>query len=111
MVSNLRSRIRGAQSGAKGDHRELFAFDPAGNLLNPNQGGASGSMAQSSGGVGDGDRVHTNRLAVYQDLRFTYDVHGNTTQRLVGWHIEQLDHYSPENQIVAVTVKRYQDNA
>ena len=98
------SRIRGAQSGPKGDHRELFAFDPAGNLLNPNQGGA-----QSSGGVGDGAKVHTNRLAVYQDLRFTYDVHGNTTQRLVGWHTEQLYRYSPEHQIVAVTVKRYQD--
>jgi RHS repeat-associated protein len=100
------SRIRGAQSGAKGEHTELFAFDPAGNLLNPNQGGA-----QSSGGVGDRDVVRTNRIHVYQDLRFTYDVHGNVTERLIGWHTAQHYRYSPEHQLLEVTVTRYQEKS
>jgi RHS repeat-associated protein len=104
------SRIRGAQSGAlngtRGEHTELFAFDPAGNLLNPNQGGA-----QSSGGVGDRDVVRTNRIHVYQDLRFTYDVHGNVTERLIGWHTAQHYRYSPEHQLLEVTVTRYQEKS
>ncbi|WP_152643461.1 DUF6531 domain-containing protein [Paracidovorax citrulli] len=84
--------------------REAFAFDPAGNLLNPNRGGA-----QSSGGVGQRDVVPYNRLAVYQDLRFTYDLHGNTIERRIGWHTVQHYRYSPEHQIVEARVVRYRD--
>ena len=84
--------------------REAFAFDPAGNLLNPNRGGA-----QSSGGVGQRDVVPYNRLAVYQDLRFTYDLHGNTIERRIGWHTVQHYRYSPEHQIVEARVVRYRE--
>ncbi|AVT06835.1 hypothetical protein C7Y68_15350 [Paracidovorax avenae] len=100
-------RILAAQ---RGDHkqqateRETFAFDPAGNLLNPNRGGA-----QSSGGVGQREVVPYNRLAVYQDLRFTYDLHGNTIERRIGWHTVQHYRYSPEHQIVEARVVRYRE--
>ncbi|WP_375576372.1 DUF6531 domain-containing protein [Paracidovorax oryzae] len=102
-------RILAAQRG--GDHkqqateRETFAFDPAGNLLNPNR----GAGPQASGGVGQRDVVPHNRLAVYQDLRFAYDLHGNVTERRIGWHTVQHYRYSPEHQIVEARVVRYRD--
>ncbi|AVS99781.1 hypothetical protein C7Y68_15345 [Paracidovorax avenae] len=62
-----------------------------------------------SGGVGQRDVVPHNRLAVYQDLRFTYDLHGNVTERRIGWHTVQHYRYSPEHQIVEARVVRYRD--
>jgi RHS repeat-associated protein len=85
--------------------QETFSFDPAGNLLNPNRGSDLGSAGTSS----DRDRVTTNRLAVYQDLRFQYDLHGNIVERRIGWHTVQRYCYSPEHQIVESTVTRYHD--
>nr|WP_234384313.1 RHS repeat-associated core domain-containing protein [Paracidovorax avenae] len=101
-------RILAAQ---RGDHkqqateRETFAFDPAGNLLNPNR----GAGPQASGGVGQRDVVPHNRLTVYQDLRFAYDLHGNVTERRIGWHTVQHYRYSLEHQIVEARVVRYRD--
>ncbi|RAR71619.1 YD repeat-containing protein, partial [Paracidovorax anthurii] len=103
-------RILAAQRSSTGKgqqpvERESFAFDPASNLLNPNRGGD-----QSSGGVsGERERVTTNRLTVYQDLRFAYDLHGNITERRIGWHTVQRYRYSPEHQIVEARVIRYRD--
>ncbi|GKT19639.1 DUF6531 domain-containing protein [Acidovorax sp. SUPP2522] len=97
-----RSTTQGTQQG---EDREQFTFDPAGNLLNPNRGGE-----QSAGGVShEREKVPTNRLTVYQDLRFTYDLHGNVVQRLVGWHTVQNYRYSAEHQIVEATVTRYRE--
>ncbi|GKS85273.1 hypothetical protein AVMA1855_13995 [Acidovorax sp. SUPP1855] len=94
-----------AQGTQQGEEREQFTFDPAGNLLNPNRGGE-----QSAGGVShEREKVPTNRLTVYQDLRFTYDLHGNVVQRLVGWHTVQNYRYSAEHQIVEATVTRYRE--
>ncbi|WCM86863.1 DUF6531 domain-containing protein [Acidovorax sp. NCPPB 3576] len=94
-----------AQGTQQGEDREQFTFDPAGNLLNPNRGGE-----QSAGGVShEREKVPTNRLTVYQDLRFTYDLHGNVVQRLVGWHTVQNFRYSAEHQIVEATVTRYRE--
>ncbi|WP_225980180.1 RHS repeat domain-containing protein [Paracidovorax avenae] len=84
---------------------QAIAFDPAGNLLNPNR----GAGAQASGGVGQRDVVPHNRLTVYQDLRFAYDLHGNVTERRIGWHTVQHYRYSPEHQIVETRVVRYRD--
>ncbi|AVT13386.1 hypothetical protein C8235_11195 [Paracidovorax avenae] len=101
-------RILAAQRGdgkQQATERETFAFDPAGNLLNPNRG--AGPLA--SGGVGQRDVVPHNRLAVYQDLRFAYDLHGNVTERRIGWHTVQHYRYSPEHQIVETRVVRYRD--
>ncbi|WCM87178.1 RHS repeat domain-containing protein [Acidovorax sp. NCPPB 3576] len=76
-------RILAALPGA-GSHqpRELFAFDPAGNLLD-DHGGRVGrqTTADGSGGLGV---VGDNRLRFYQDLHFEYDVHGNVTKRTRG---------------------------
>ncbi|WP_284407511.1 RHS repeat-associated core domain-containing protein, partial [Acidovorax sp. SUPP3434] len=76
-------RILAALPGA-GSHqpRELFAFDPAGNLLDGNEaqvGRHNSSEARAGLGV-----VRDNRLRFYQDLHFEYDVHGNVTKRTRG---------------------------
>ncbi|MFG0608218.1 MULTISPECIES: hypothetical protein [Delftia] len=78
-----------------GRNLETFAFDPAGNLLNPNRGGDLSSGGTSN----EREQVPTNRLAVYQDLRFQYDLHGNIVERRIGWHTVQRFRYSAEHQI------------
>ncbi|WP_284415750.1 RHS repeat-associated core domain-containing protein, partial [Acidovorax sp. SUPP3334] len=76
-------RILAALPGA-GSHqpRELFAFDPAGNLLDGSEaqvGRHHSSEARTGLGV-----VGDNRLRFYQDLHFEYDVHGNVIKRTRG---------------------------
>lgn len=34
----------------------------------------------------------SHRIAVYEDLRFAYDVHGNITEPRIGWHTRRLPH-------------------
>ncbi|WP_447915663.1 RHS repeat domain-containing protein [Delftia acidovorans] len=51
----------------------------------------------------------TNRLTVYQDLRFQYDLHGNIVERRIGWHTVQRFRYSAEHQMLESTVTRYLD--
>jgi RHS repeat-associated protein len=58
--------------------RELFAFDPAGNLLDTATAPNGQPVDTTLGVVGD------NRLRFYQDLHFEYDVHGNVTKRTRG---------------------------
>ncbi|GKT27071.1 RHS repeat-associated core domain-containing protein [Acidovorax sp. SUPP3334] len=76
-------RILAALPGT-GSHqpRELFAFDPAGNLLDGSEaqvGRHHSSEARTGLGV-----VGDNRLRFYQDMHFEYDVHGNVTKRTRG---------------------------
>ncbi|GKS74443.1 DUF6531 domain-containing protein [Acidovorax sp. SUPP950] len=76
-------RILAALPGA-GSHqpRELFAFDPAGNLLDGGEaqvGRQNAANGRTSLGV-----VGDNRLRFYQDLHFEYDLHGNVTKRTRG---------------------------
>ncbi len=78
---------------AKGRIEEFFAFDPAGNLL-PER---SGAQAPVSG----------NRLKVWQDLRFEYDVHGNVTRRRKGAHEEAHYRWTAEHQLAEATVTRH----
>ncbi|WP_454708808.1 RHS repeat-associated core domain-containing protein [Delftia acidovorans] len=104
-------RILAAQKNAAGGsptsgrNLETFAFDPAGNLLNPNRGGDLSSGGTSN----EREQVPTNRLAVYQDLRFQYDLHGNIVERRIGWHTVQRFRYSAEHQMLESTVTRYHD--
>jgi RHS repeat-associated protein len=58
---------------AKGGTEEFFEFYPAGNMQPKGLGGFS---------------VAGNRLEVYQDLRYEYDVHGNVSTRKKGAHEE-----------------------
>ena len=104
-------RILAAQKNAAGGsptsgrNLETFAFDPAGNLLNPNRGGDLSSGGTSN----EREQVPTNRLTVYQDLRFQYDLHGNIVERRIGWHTVQRFRYSAEHQMLESTVTRYHD--
>jgi RHS repeat-associated protein len=99
------SRIRAAQRGAGS---EQFDFDPAGNLLNsaPAQ---SGTSSHSTIDELHSRQVPNNRLTVYQDLRFEYDVHGNITTRRIGWHTQQQFSYNAEHQITSVQIRRLHD--
>ena len=76
-------RILAAVPGA-GSHqpRELFAFDPAGNLLDSDE---AQVVRQDSHGARTGlGVIRDNRLRFYQDMHFEYDVHGNMTKRTRG---------------------------
>ena len=66
------------------------------------------SHAISAGGVSQAS-TPSNRIAVYEDLRFAYDVHGNITERRIGWHTVQHLHYSAEHQLKSITVTRLHD--
>ena len=46
---------------------------------------------------------------MFEDLRFAYDVHGNITERRIGWHTVQHLHYSAEHQLKSITVTRLHD--
>ena len=61
------------------------------------------SHAISSGGVSQA-ATPSNRIAVYEDLRFAYDVHGNITECRIGWHTVQQLSYSAEHQLKSITV-------
>ncbi|SDE76327.1 YD repeat-containing protein [Paracidovorax valerianellae] len=80
-------RILAALPG-QGSHQssELFAFDPAGNLLDASQTQMrrqqeDRSEQGASRGLGV---IQDNRLRFYQDLHFEYDLHGNVTKRTRG---------------------------
>ncbi|CAM2063905.1 DUF1308 domain-containing protein [Sulfidibacter corallicola] len=62
---------------ADGILRELFAFDPAGNLID---GGTPTEPARPL----EGGYVKGNRLLVYQDKKFEYDDVGNLVKRVQG---------------------------
>ena len=66
------------------------------------------SHAISAGGVSQAS-TPSNRIAVYEDLRFAYDVHGNITERRIGWHTVQKLSYSAEHQLQSITVTRLHD--
>ncbi|WP_269632089.1 RHS repeat domain-containing protein [Pelomonas sp. BJYL3] len=77
---------------ATGKVEEYFAFDPAGNLL-----------AQRSGPQ---PAIGGNRLKVWQELRFEYDVHGNVVQRRKGAHEEAQLRWNAEHQLQEAEVIR-----
>ncbi len=103
-------------TAGQGSHapRELFAFDPAGNLLDATeaqmqraqQPQARGSSSSGLGVVGD------NRLRFYQDLHFEYDLHGNVTKRTRGnrkaGHHEIIElSWNADHQLVESTTTRH----
>jgi YD repeat-containing protein len=102
-LSRIRAAERAGTNAASSPTNERFDFDPAGNLLNANAGAGT---SQSSGGVSS-SQIYNNRIAVFQDLRFAYDVHGNVIERLEGWHTQQHFSYSAEHQLTSATVTRF----
>ncbi|MES2262212.1 MAG: RHS repeat-associated core domain-containing protein [Pseudomonadota bacterium] len=79
---------------AKGRQDEFFAFDPAGNML-PQETQRSPKM------------VRGNRLNTFQDLRYTYDAHGNVITRNKGAHEQANYIWNADHQLRQATVTRH----
>ncbi|MDA8457043.1 DUF6531 domain-containing protein [Acidovorax sp. GBBC 3334] len=100
---------------AQGSHlaRELFAFDPAGNLLD----GSASQIERQHAQEGRTERtglgvVGDNRLRFYQDLHFEYDVHGNVIRRTrgnrkAGQHETIELRWNADHQLVESTTSRH----
>lgn len=71
--------------------RELFQWDAAANLVD----------AAHTGG-----HVRHNRVMVFQDKRFEYDVHGRMDTKRSGAHTEQHFHYDGEHRLIQVDTQR-----
>ncbi|GKS83691.1 hypothetical protein AVMA1855_06085 [Acidovorax sp. SUPP1855] len=104
-------RILAALPGA-GSHqpRELFAFDPAGNLLDGSE--AQVGRHHAADGRGGLGVVGDNRLRFYQDLHFEYDVHGNVIKRTRGnqkaGHHEVVQlRWNADHQLVEASTTRH----
>jgi len=78
---------------ATGKQNEFFAFDPAGNI-------------QSAEGRSTPYLVDGNRLRVYQDLCYEYDIHGNVVSRKKGAHEQAALTWNADHQLQQATVER-----
>jgi RHS repeat-associated protein len=112
ILAAMPSALSGAASGASGQGRintynaELFAFDPAGNLL-PEKTSAFANNSSTADGV-----IFDNRLRFYQDLAFEYDEHGNVTRRVRGNqaggnHADTQLAWNADHQLTQATVTRH----
>jgi YD repeat-containing protein len=122
-VGRILSALPSAFAGTASTHQsELFAFDPAGNLLPeaPQNSNNDGKNNSSSGNEYAGysqnstqnQIVPDNRLRVYQDLAFDYDAHGNVTQRMrgnqaAGTHSDAAFSWNADHQLTQATVSRH----
>ncbi|CAN7212380.1 DUF6531 domain-containing protein [Acidovorax sp. LjRoot129] len=105
-TGRILAAIPGALPGgrAAGSYNtELFAFDPAGNLLP--------ESSTSPGRTGEGV-IFDNRLRFYQDLHFEYDVHGNVIRRTRGnqkaGHQEVVElRWNADHQLIESTSTRH----
>ncbi|WP_147376740.1 DUF6861 domain-containing protein [Noviherbaspirillum saxi] len=73
---------------------EVFAFDPAHNLLD----------AQHA--TGSAGRIVNNRVTVHEDKRFAYDTHGNLIDKKIGRHMQMTLRWNAEHQLVEANVTR-----
>ncbi|WP_147376736.1 DUF6861 domain-containing protein [Noviherbaspirillum saxi] len=73
---------------------EVFAFDPAHNLLD----------AQHA--TGSAGRIVNNRVTVHEDKRFAYDTHGNLIDKKIGRHTQMTLRWNAEHQLVEANVTR-----
>jgi len=78
----------------EGYSREQFEFDPAGNILSPQNSAQTGQPAKTPG----------NRLAFHGDRHFTYDDRGNLIEerRGTGGTLRTRYHYNSQNQLIKV---------
>ncbi|UOD30119.1 PAAR/RHS domain-containing protein [Massilia violaceinigra] len=81
-------RIKSSVSEAR---RELFNWDAAANLVDSS---------------GPGGYVRHNRLLVFEDKRFDYDVHGRLERKCTGAHTEQHFRYDGEHRLREVDTVR-----
>ena len=71
--------------------REMFHWDAAANLVDS---------------VQPGGYVRHNRILVFQDRRFEYDVHGRLESKRTGAHTEQRFSYDGEHRLTEVETRR-----
>jgi RHS repeat-associated protein len=76
---------------AQDAQREMFHWDGAANLVDS---------------VQPGGYVRHNRVMVFQDRRFEYDVHGRLQSKRRGAHTEQLFSYDGEHRLSYVETRR-----
>jgi len=76
---------------AQDGRRELFQWDAAANLVDQ-------SLA--------GGRVRFNRVEVFEDKRYEYDIHGRVERKRIGRHTEQRYTYDGEHRLVGVETTR-----
>ncbi|WCM90478.1 DUF6531 domain-containing protein [Acidovorax sp. NCPPB 3576] len=95
-------------SGASGAERmqERFDYDPAGNLLDPLAGSASGAGGGGPAGARSQGYLRDNLVRVYEDKRYAYDGLGRLVQKKSGRHTLQHFEWDAEDQLVAVTTVR-----
>jgi RHS repeat-associated protein len=116
-VGRILSALPSAFTGTASTHQsELFAFDPAGNLLPENNIKNNSSLGNEYAGYSQNSTqnkiIPDNRLKVYQDLAFAYDAHGNVTQRIrgnqaAGTHSDASFIWNADHQLAAATVSRH----
>ena len=85
-------RIEQTVRGAAAANSERFAYDPAGNLLDP---------SSSAPGY-----VRDNLVRVFEDKRYSYDGHGRLVRKRAGRHTEQRFEWDEESRLVAVHTTR-----
>jgi RHS repeat-associated protein len=112
-VGRILSALPSAFAGKASTHQsELFAFDPAGNLLPENNIKNNSSSGNEYAGYSQNSIIPDNRLRVYQDLAFDYDAHGNVTQRIrgnqaAGTHSDAAFTWNADHQLAQATVSRH----
>ena len=85
-------RIEQTVHSAAAANSERFAYDPAGNLLDP---------SSSAPGY-----VRDNLVRVFEDKRYSYDGHGRLVRKRAGRHTEQRFEWDEESRLVAVHTTR-----
>ena len=85
-------RLKRVSGAPNGERDELFAFDPAGNILDRTE-------------KPEGGYVKGNRLQLLGDRKFDYDAAGNLVKEVRGKNGQRVTEYeySADNQLVAVT--------
>lgn len=76
---------------AQATQREMFQWDAAANLVDAAQ---------------PGGQVRHNRVMVFQDKRFDYDVHGRLETKRSGAHTEQRFSYDGEHRLIEIETQR-----
>ncbi|MFA9950021.1 RHS domain-containing protein [Dentiradicibacter hellwigii] len=81
---------------------EAFAYDPAGNLLDPSSQMALSRRTQHP----QAGYVRDNLVRVFEDKRFSYDGFGRLIEKKIGRHTRQRFTWDEEDHLIAVTTTR-----
>jgi RHS repeat-associated protein len=126
-IGRIQSAVTGRGAGKHALH-EQFAFDPAHNLLpanagnderrmtsdakqssasSPVQGSSSSVTRASSSKPASTGLIKNNRLEVFEDKRYKYDVHGNLIEKKIASHTILAFDWDVEHQLRSATVTKH----